>query len=507
MSFDWFVRCRKQWIVHFTINHSSSACSEHKRFRGTMLPSIETTLMACLAGVGGFIFFKLIQPKEQESSKESQFPQNTLSSTATVWIGCSVRITQHDTLVGKSGVVVSANDDMWIIVLDEDETSVSLYPKSFIILEDEETRLRRALKEKDRATIKSIMKSREQREINSSLMSDEKNTASFSSNTFSCPVCRNLLFKPCVNSCGHAFCFWCLHRAMNGIGSSACPICRTPFDRLAEPLELLHRFLVRAFPEETSQRETEMEAQMAAYGSARAPAIPLEREDNVKHLVGPVDVVDLFCVSCHNLVKDPVVPVCGHVGCLECLSTSKSCQCSHCSTPILYSQGTEENFKVCSLLLPLLKLANEVDKETVHELAKKVYRPTNGKSEQPTVVELPEINQNSKDSFIHFFLGCDGCGQYPVKGVVFRCLDCPELIGFDLCKSCFERGVHLQERTSYGRFDQSHKPSHRFQERPQTSTALHELMVLHPEMTPAQIMQFVGFHTPEDAEESGSASR
>ena len=50
-----------------------------------------------------------------------------------------------------------------------------------------------------------------------------------------CPICHEHLHKPCVNECGHTFCFWCLHQAMDGIGRSACPLCRSPFLHLPAP--------------------------------------------------------------------------------------------------------------------------------------------------------------------------------------------------------------------------------------------------------------------------------
>ena len=42
---------------------------------------------------------------------------------------------------------------------------------------------------------------------------------------FSCPICCELLYKPCVNACGHTFCFWCLHKAMDPLADSRCPLC------------------------------------------------------------------------------------------------------------------------------------------------------------------------------------------------------------------------------------------------------------------------------------------
>ncbi|KAG2483650.1 hypothetical protein HYH03_017453, partial [Edaphochlamys debaryana] len=44
-----------------------------------------------------------------------------------------------------------------------------------------------------------------------------------------CPICMDLLYKPCCNQCGHAFCFWCMHHAMNPFRPSQCPLCRSPY--------------------------------------------------------------------------------------------------------------------------------------------------------------------------------------------------------------------------------------------------------------------------------------
>jgi hypothetical protein len=31
-------------------------------------------------------------------------------------------------------------------------------------------------------------------------------------------------------------------------------------------------------------------------------------------------------------------------------------------------------------------------------------------------------------SFVHFGVGCDGCGAYPISGRAYRCRDCPEQV-------------------------------------------------------------------------------
>lgn len=50
-------------------------------------------------------------------------------------------------------------------------------------------------------------------------------------------------------------------------------------------------------------------------------------------------------------------------------------------------------------------------------------------------------------------VGCDSCGLYPIKGHRYKCQDCPDKVGFDLCGKCFDRGLHIT-----GRFNQQHTP-------------------------------------------------
>lgn len=48
--------------------------------------------------------------------------------------------------------------------------------------------------------------------------------------------------------------------------------------------------------------------------------------------------------------------------------------------------------------------------------------------------------------------------MYPIEGDRYRCEECTEKIGFDLCGSCYNNGGSL-----LGRFNQEHKPNHRME--------------------------------------------
>lgn len=47
---------------------------------------------------------------------------------------------------------------------------------------------------------------------------------------------------------------------------------------------------------------------------------------------------------------------------------------------------------------------------------------------------------------------------YPIIGERYRCKDCKEEIGYDLCKDCYETPSKVP-----GRFNQQHTPDHRLE--------------------------------------------
>lgn len=51
-----------------------------------------------------------------------------------------------------------------------------------------------------------------------------------------------------------------------------------------------------------------------------------------------------------------------------------------------------------------------------------------------------------------------GLQVYPIIGDRYRCKDCKEEIGYDLCKECYETPSKVS-----GRFNQQHTPDHRLE--------------------------------------------
>ena len=235
----------------------------------------------------------------------------------------------------------------------------------------------------------------------------------FDQEDFHCPVCRELLWKPVIKQCGHAACFLCTHKAMDQLCDSACPLCRAPFRHLGDVCEPLHNFICRTFRNEEAEEEH-------------------------------------FCCRTCGRPGSVYVGNCGHVLCEDCRDSDCACGARRVFTPRV----------PCALL----------------ELASHKTRAPAG---APLLDEAPAPERALSDEspYVHFGVGCDGCGAFPIRGAAFRCLDCPDAVGFDLCAEC--RGSSL---VVTGRFDQGHTSNHRVVEREQVRTWLHELQAANPQL-------------------------
>eukprot|EP00850_Spirogloea_muscicola_P022446 SM000295S11281 [mRNA] locus=s295:52133:54794:- [translate_table: standard] len=183
---------------------------------------------------------------------------------------------------------------------------------------------------------------------------------------FQCPICLSLVYKPVINACGHAFCFWCIHRAMNPIRESHCPLCRRVFGHFPAICELLHCAISQAFPQQYQARAEEtrddeiannvfspdLDAAAPDAGgcdpsqcAARTPATegdPIDAtcgcggNEPVTPMGCSLNIAAFECGACSELLHEPVVLNCGHVNhshvlnhflaaiCLRCADTQQS---------------------------------------------------------------------------------------------------------------------------------------------------------------------------------------
>ena len=91
----------------------------------------------------------------------------------------------------------------------------------------------------------------------------------------------------------------------------------------------------------------------------------------------------------------------------------------------------------------------------------------------------------SPENFVHFGVGCDGCGVCPIVGLRYKCTECEERIGFDLCANCH------QNHHGPGRFNQQHKPEHTMVLVEAKETLLHSLLKHNPEFSAEHLVNLL----------------
>ncbi|XVF32208.1 hypothetical protein REPUB_Repub17cG0062200 [Reevesia pubescens] len=181
-----------------------------------------------------------------------------------------------------------------------------------------------------------------------------------------------------------------------------------------------------------------------------------------------LSVADLPCTACKQLLFRPVVLNCGHVYCQTCIIVSAEmlrCQVCHC----LHPKGFP---KVCLTLDQFLaakfpkEYASRKDVVQLKQVSSKLERSTTCSNEAakqdftpvllPSRDHLPFLVESS--SYTHIGAGCDACGKHPIVGDRYKCKDCTEKMGFDLCRDCYNTRPKLP-----GRFNQRHTPEHKFE--------------------------------------------
>ncbi|KAK1413697.1 hypothetical protein QVD17_35474 [Tagetes erecta] len=321
------------------------------------------------------------------------------------------------------------------------------------------------------------------------------------SEEFKCCVCLELIYKPVVLACGHISCFWCVFEAMDTWQESRCPVCRHSYYHFPSICWLLHFVLLKLYPKAYQIRESQVIEREKDCGSSspqfenylavshggeqmasQCHTIVQSEDNSATTAMGiptsssdQITVNDLLCSICKELLCRPVVLNCGHVFCEACIVTTNNepCRCPQCQS--MHPNGFP---KVCLVLEGFLKqhvseeYAARIDKLRIRELEDSTLVP---QSSQRSSVPLDEHFCSSGHK-IHYGVGCDCCGMYPLIGDRYKCLDCTEEIGFDLCEGCHNSSSKLP-----GRFNQQHKPDHKF-----AVIDPHRILILSPEDTPEE---------------------
>ena len=441
-----------------------------------------------------------------------------------------------------------------------------------------------AMRHEDRDAIRAIMSAAGTQPTASPT---REPTAKLTLDDFTCSICTELLYKPCVSACGHAFCFWCLHKAMDPMEASQCPLCRQGFKHFAAPVAAFHRLLSARFPEQMAIRAEQVADAEENEFKAKSMIASVASSATESGVAADDARMALTCVSCGHLASPPLVLNCGHLTCGACLDGAsrggrvRRCPADGCGARVVCEP------KPCQLALALMHAEVPAAALALAEAAAEAYKATTAESaaaaiaatavkgatsaasattsdaaegetpmeQEPTspapsagatlVVAAADGGSASDtaanvaeaastplprgggagaaaaearmiENYTHFGVGCDGCGVYPIRGARWRCLDCPEEIGFDLCGFCHEAAIEdggggggggedggvgcgggapsaaaSPLSTVEGRFGQVHTSAHRMQEQPRPMTWIHTLQATHPELSVHEVVDLV----------------
>ncbi|XP_027093587.1 E3 ubiquitin-protein ligase PRT1 isoform X1 [Coffea arabica] len=211
-----------------------------------------------------------------------------------------------------------------------------------------------------------------------------------------------------------------------------------------------------------------------AVGDIEATSSIVDRGDKLHQGIAngtrqPISVDDALCTLCNQLLYHPVVLNCGHAYCESCIvtQTNETVKCQKCE-----SRHPGQTPKVCLEFDNFLKEQFPADyalRRSIIQLKQSCSQRENLStcSSEPAKENSDLLTSSGENAFswwgdhkVHIGAGCDSCGVYPIIGDRYRCKDCTELIGYDLCGDCYNTCSKLP-----GRFNQQHTPEHKFEVR------------------------------------------
>ncbi|KAJ6941747.1 E3 ubiquitin-protein ligase PRT1 [Populus alba x Populus x berolinensis] len=166
-------------------------------------------------------------------------------------------------------------------------------------------------------------------------------------------------------------------------------------------------------------------------------------EDKSNRNCKQVSIADGQCSTCKQLLYHPVVLNCGHVYCETCIGpVNEMLTCQVCQS--LHPRGFP---KVC------LEFDHFLEEYFPTEYAMRIEAVQAKRSHNLVISWWADPS-----SKVHVGVGCDSCGVFPIVGDRYKCKDCVEEIGFDLCGDCYNT---CSKRP--GRFNQQHTSEHKFE--------------------------------------------
>ncbi|GJN21607.1 hypothetical protein PR202_gb09099 [Eleusine coracana subsp. coracana] len=276
---------------------------------------------------------------------------------------------------------------------------------------------------------------------------------------------------------------------------TCCP--RQPYKHFPSICQLLHHLLLKLEPVDYERKGKEV----LEIGNDRENSVedgqirPSQEAPSNSNIVNEhskkIKMEDVSCPLCKEMLYQPAVLNCGHVYCVSCLSSlnEEALKCQVC--------GGLHPGEVPNVCLDLDHFLEEYFPSEYESRGVKVqFEKRKGNHEASSSCKLltqvlwclgtstkedSRAEHNDDLSDVHFGVGCDSCGVYPIRGKRYKCQDCAELIGFDLCEACYSSSLNLP-----GRFNQQHTPDHRMQL--DDSNLLHRLLRFHGMPEDGQLM-------------------
>lgn len=263
---------------------------------------------------------------------------------------------------------------------------------------------------------------------------------------------------------------------------------------------MLHDFLEASFPsaykeraEEARQEEEESDVASPQHVCSDHHCVQSKPMDE-----GGPSSDDFACNACGKLVYKPFILNCGHVVCMHHVDANQGCPICHAAfhggetlctqlwdwmTRMFPVQCEERRQELC-----------QSPEDRMH-LAKERHQKVEEAATQPDTEEMPTSSGRMDDDdypedFTHFGVGCDICGEYPIIGKRYKCLDCPESVGFDVCRPCLS-SCTKGTTGSVGRFNQKHRSDHRLELVPPLMTKLHTIKELHPDLDYNRLLSLI----------------
>ncbi|KAL2619600.1 hypothetical protein AAZV13_08G316300 [Glycine max] len=325
--------------------------------------------------------------------------------------------------------------------------------------------------------------------------------------SFVCCVCLDLLYKPIVLSCGHMCCFWCVYNSMSCLRESQCPVCRNQYYHFPTVCQLLHFLLLKIYTAAYKRRESQTleEEKKSGFYSPQFDPDTCESQAKFGHsgIPSSSSILNLTSNSCNvgtsecleqsgstanegdegtifsNREPDIIgTPAKGKKLPQEELSLQQKLSVAdvtlYCQICVINIDDEMLRCKVCQSPHPrgLPKVCLELDhfleeqfpeeygqRRDAIELQQIKVKPDTPSSCSLDGGKKPENTDwwSDPDSKVHIGVGCDFCGMFPIIGDRYRCIDCKEKMGFDLCGDCYASRSKLP-----GRFNQQHTSEHKF---------------------------------------------